>query len=72
MTKETQRAIKDAESIIARAQEVTLLERQRMIDEVKKGMLSLVMETTSKVVGKVITPDDQQRLTKETTAALAA
>jgi F-type H+-transporting ATPase subunit b len=72
LTRETQRAIKDAESIIARAQEVTLLERQRMVDEVKKGMLSLVMETTSKVVGKVITSDDQQRLTKETTAALAA
>lgn len=72
MTKETQRAIKDAENIIARAQEVNLLDRKGMIDEVKKEMLHLVIQTTSKVVGKVITPEDQQRLTQETTAALAA
>jgi F-type H+-transporting ATPase subunit b len=70
MTKETQRAIKDAESIIARAQEVTLIDRQRMIDEVKKEMLNLVVETTSKVTGKVLTSDDQQRLSQETAAAL--
>ncbi|MFZ4116078.1 MAG: ATP synthase F0 subunit B [Chthoniobacterales bacterium] len=72
MTKETQRAIKDAESIIARAQEVTLIDRQRMIEEVKKEMLSLVVETTSKVTGKILTSDDQQRLSQETAAALTA
>jgi F-type H+-transporting ATPase subunit b len=72
LNKETQRAIKDAENIISRAQEVTLLERQHMIDEVKNQMLDLVLQTTSKVVGKMITPEDQQRLTQETAAALAA
>ena len=72
LTKETQHAIKDAENIIARAKEVTLLERQHMIDDVKNEMLDLVLQTTSKVVGKMITPEDQQRLTQETTAALAA
>lgn len=72
MAKETQRAIKDAESIIARAQEVTLLDRQRMIDEAKKEMLSLVIEATSRVAGKVLTADDQQRLSQETASVLAA
>ncbi|KAB2643553.1 MAG: ATP synthase F0 subunit B [Verrucomicrobia bacterium] len=71
MTKETQRAIKDAESIIARAHEVTMLDRQHMIDDVKKEMLHLVVQTTSQVVGKIISPEDQQRLSMETTSALA-
>jgi F-type H+-transporting ATPase subunit b len=71
MTKETQRAIKDAESIIVRAHEVTMLDRQHMIDDVKKEMLHLVVHTTSQVVGKIISPEDQQRLSMETTSALA-
>ena len=71
-TRETQRAIKDAEGIIARAQEALAIDRQRMIQEVKKEMLSLVVATTAKVSGKVLTPEDQQRLSQEAASALAA
>ncbi|MFI0347752.1 MAG: F0F1 ATP synthase subunit B [Chthoniobacterales bacterium] len=69
-TKETQRAIKDAESIIARAQESLAIDRQRMVQEVKKEMLSLVIATTAKVAGKVLTAEDQQRLSQEAAASM--
>ncbi len=72
MAKETQRAIKEAENILARAQEVMAIDRQRMIEEVKGEMLQLVVATTAKVTGKILTPEDQQRLAKETAAVLTS
>ena len=64
--KQMQQAIKDAEGIIAKAQDTIVQERNKMVAEVKKEMVDLVVKTTSKVVGKVITPEDQQRLSEET------
>ena len=43
-----------------------------MIYEVKKEMVGLVVNTTAKVVGKVLTPEDQKRLSEETAKQLAA
>ena len=43
-----------------------------MVAEVKKEMVDLVVKTTAKVVGKVITPEDQKRLSEETVKQLAA
>ncbi|MBX9577690.1 MAG: ATP synthase F0 subunit B [Chthoniobacterales bacterium] len=70
--KELQRAIKDAELIIIHAKEAIAIDRQRMIEEVKGDMISLVVATTEKVAGKVLNADDQQRLNKEAAAALAS
>jgi F-type H+-transporting ATPase subunit b len=70
--KQLQQAIKDAEGIIAKAQETIALERNKMVSEVKKEMVDLVVKTTSKVVGKVITPEDQKRLSEDTVKQLAA
>jgi F-type H+-transporting ATPase subunit b len=67
-----QQAIKDAEGIIAKAQDTIVQERNKMVAEVKKEMVDLVVKTTSKVVGKVITPEDQQRLSEETVKQIAA
>ncbi|CAN5599360.1 hypothetical protein BH09VER1_BH09VER1_20420 [soil metagenome] len=67
-----QKAIKDAEAIIARANEAIVTERTKMVDEVRKEMVHLVIDTTAKVVGKVLTPEDQKRLSDETTGRLAA
>ena len=72
MARETQHAIKDAENIIARAQEAIVIDRQQMVAAVKKEMIGLVVETTAKVAGKVLTKEDQQRLTQESAAALAS
>jgi F-type H+-transporting ATPase subunit b len=70
--KATQQAIKDAESIIHRAKETIELERGKMVSEVKKELISLVVDTTAKVAGKVLTTDDQKRLSDETARQLAA
>jgi len=70
--KQLQQAIKDAEGIIAKAQDTIVQERTKMIYEVKKEMVGLVVNTTAKVVGKVLTPEDQKRLSEETVKQLAA
>lgn len=70
--KQIQQAIKDAEGIIAKAQESITQERSKMVSEVKKEMVDLVVHTTAKVVGKVISPEDQKRLSEETSRQLAA
>jgi F-type H+-transporting ATPase subunit b len=70
--KQLQQAIKDAEGIIAKAQDTIVQERNKMIYEVKKDMVGLVVNTTAKVVGKVLTPEDQKRLSEETVKQVAA
>jgi F-type H+-transporting ATPase subunit b len=70
--KHLQKAIRDAEGIIEKANENVELERARMVAEVKKEMVHLVVDTTSKVVGKVLSESDQERLAAETTKQLAA
>jgi F-type H+-transporting ATPase subunit b len=69
--KQLQDAIREAEGIIARARQDIDVERNRMVSEVKKEMIGLVVDTTVKVTGKVLTPEDQKRLNAETTAQLA-
>jgi F-type H+-transporting ATPase subunit b len=68
--KELQRAIKDAEAIIAHAKEAIAIDRQRMIEEVKNDMIRLVVTTTEKVAGKILNDEDQQRLNQEAAVAL--
>lgn len=70
--KQAQEAIRQAEEIIAKAQTAIEVERNKMVGEVKKEMVDLVITTTSKVTGKVLTPEDQKRLNEETTKQLAA
>ncbi|MDX2079260.1 MAG: F0F1 ATP synthase subunit B [Terrimicrobiaceae bacterium] len=70
--KHLQQAIKDAEGIIAKAHEAVELDRAKMVAEVRKDMVHLVVETTAKVAGKVLTKEDQSRLADETSKQLAA
>jgi F-type H+-transporting ATPase subunit b len=70
--KQLQQAIKDAEGIIAKAQQTITQERNKMVSEVKQEMVDLVVKTTTKVVGKVLTPEDQKRLSEETVKQVAA
>lgn len=69
---ETQKAIAAAEQIIAKAREAASQDHARMLAELKREVGHLVVETTARVTGKVLTPDDQQRLTQETVRQLAA
>ena len=69
---ETQKAIVQAEQIVTKAREAAALERQRMLIDLKREVVTLVVQTTSAVAGKVLTADDQQRLAEETRRQLAA
>jgi F-type H+-transporting ATPase subunit b len=69
---ETQKAIAAAEQIIAKAREAAAADHARMLAELRREVGRLVVDTTAKVTGKVLTPDDQRRLAEETTRQLAA
>jgi F-type H+-transporting ATPase subunit b len=68
---ETQKAIAAAEQIIAKAREAALQDHARMLGELKREVGRLVVQTTTTVTGKILTPDDQRRLTEETERQLA-
>ena len=70
--KQQQQAIADAEAIIAKANAATALERQRAFAELRGEVARLVVDTTSKVTGKVLTPEDQRRLSEEAAREVAA
>jgi F-type H+-transporting ATPase subunit b len=69
---ETQKAIAAAEQIVAKAREATAQERLQMLGELKREVGRLVVKTTSAVTGKILTPEDQNRLAQETEKQLAA
>ncbi len=69
---ETQKAISTAEQIVSKAREAAAQDHERMLAELRREVGRLVVDTTSKVTGKVLTPDDQHRLTEETSKQLSA
>ena len=69
---EGQKAVKQAEEIIRKAREVTEADRDSMMAELKAEIGRLVVDTTAKVSGKVLTAEDHQRLIDETNKELAA
>ena len=58
--------------ILRRAREAAIVERDRLMAELKREVGHLVIQTTEKVAGKVLTPDDQTRLNDETLRQLGA
>jgi F-type H+-transporting ATPase subunit b len=49
-----------------------MLEHERTMAELKRELGRLVVETTAKVTGKVLTSDDQRRLQEEAARQLAS
>ena len=70
--KETQRAIGEAEQILTKAREAAALEHTKMLTELKREVGRLVIGTTAKVTGKVLSADDQKRLSEEAAREVAA
>ena len=66
-----QEAITAAEQIVAKAKEAAVLEHERQMQTLKRELGRLVVETTEKVTGKVLTPDDQKRLQEEAVRQVA-
>ena len=69
---ESQKAIATANQIVAKAREANEAELVRMKAELRREVGRLVVSTTAKVTGKVLTPEDQRRLAEETNRQLVA
>ena len=70
--RESQRAIIEAEQIVTKARDAAAREKTKMLAELKREVARLVIDTTSKVSGKVLNAGDQKRLTEEVATELAA
>jgi F-type H+-transporting ATPase subunit b len=66
---ETQKAIASAQLIILQAHDAAAQEHSRMFQQ---EIGRLVVETTAHVTGKILTPEDQRRLSEETARRLMA
>jgi len=69
---ETQKAVATAEQILVKAREAAVQDHNRMLQELKREVGRLVVQTTATVTGKVLTPEDQRRLAEETEKQLAS
>jgi F-type H+-transporting ATPase subunit b len=65
-------AVAQAEQIIAKAHEASVVERDRLMAELRREITRLVVDTTARVTGKVLTPEDQRRLAEEASREIAA
>lgn len=63
---ETRKAIVAAEQIVVKAHEAATLEHDRMLAELKREIGHLVVQATTMVTRKILTPEDQRRLAEET------
>src|SRR5882762_931574 len=66
-----QEAIAAAEQIISKAREAAAIEHERTMESLKHELGRLVVDTTAKVTGKVLTPEDQRRLQEEAAREVA-
>ena len=67
-----QEAVAAAEQIMAKAREASAIEHERTMTELKRELGRLVVNTTAKVTGKVLTADDQKRLQEEAARQIAS
>jgi len=72
LKQETRKAIAAAEEIVVKAQQAAAQDHARMLTELKQEVGRLVVQTTTAVIGKILTPEDQRRLAEETAKQLTA
>jgi F-type H+-transporting ATPase subunit b len=69
---ETQNAVAAAEEVLAKSREAAQQDYARMLADLKRELGRLVVQATTNVTGKILTPEDQRRLDEETAAQIAA
>jgi F-type H+-transporting ATPase subunit b len=68
---ETAKAIAAAEQIVANARAAAAQEHDRMLAALKREVGRLVVQATTSLTGKILTPEDQRRLAEETAKQFA-
>jgi len=66
-----QERIAPAEQLVVKEREASAIEHDRTMESLKQELGRLVVDTTAKVTGKVLTPEDQRRLQEEALSQLA-
>jgi len=66
------KAIAAADQIMEKAREAAARQHAVMLAELKREVGGLVVRATATITGKILTPDDQRRMSEETTRQLAA
>jgi F-type H+-transporting ATPase subunit b len=69
---ERQKAAAEAQDIVTKARQAAENERARMLAELRREIGRLVVQTASRVTGKILTAEDQQRLANDANKELAA
>lgn len=72
LEQETQKAVAAANQIVTKAREANEAELARMKAELRREVGRLVVATTAKVTGKILTVEDHQRLVNEASQQIAA
>ena len=67
-----QEAIAAAEQITLKAQEAIGLERDKIMVDLKRELGRLVVDTTTRITGKVLSPQDQEKINEEAARQMAA
>lgn len=67
-----QEAVHEASQIMAKAREAAQLEHEQLMSQLKREFGRMVADATSRVTGKVLTNDDQDRINKESAAQVSA
>ena len=67
-----QEAVAAAEQIMAKAREASAIEHEKTMTDLKRELGRLVVDTTAKVTGKVLTSEDQRRLQEEASRQIAS
>ncbi|MFZ4766534.1 MAG: F0F1 ATP synthase subunit B [Roseimicrobium sp.] len=66
-----QDAVAEANSIMAKAREAAKLEQEQLLAQLKREFGRMVVDATSRVTGKVLDSNDQERINRETAAQVA-
>ena len=69
---ETQKAIAAAQQILIKARQVAAQDHERMLADLKREVGRLVVQATTNVTGRILTPDDHRRLAEVTAKQVAA
>jgi len=69
---EIRKAIAAADEITTKARDAAAHEHDRTLAELKRELGRLVVQATTRVTGKILTPEDHRRLAEETAKQVAA
>ena len=70
--RQAQQAITEAEQIVSKARSAASVEHDKMMAELRRELARLVVDATARVTGKILTPEDQRRLSDEAAREIAA